>query len=298
MPEKPLFQHHVIHGRRGEGPTLLVIAGVHGDEFEGPAACRRLIAETDPDALSGNLHIIPMANESACRCRARCGSDGLDLARTFPGRADGSITERVAHALSGIIREASAFIDLHSGGTIMEVAPLSGYMLVQDAGVLERQRDLAKAFGLPLAWGTSASLDGRSMSEARDAGIPAIYAEYLGGARCSEEGVAAYVEGCRRVMAFLGMIDSMPPAPLVPQCVEDTSPGSGHMQICHPSPMEGIFVPAVQLGEELRRGQPLGVVVDYLGIEQRPIPAERDGRVIVLRTYPRVDAGESVGVIL
>ncbi|HRX56563.1 MAG TPA: succinylglutamate desuccinylase/aspartoacylase family protein, partial [Verrucomicrobiales bacterium] len=104
MPEKPLFQHHVIHGRRGEGPTLLVIAGVHGDEFEGPAACRRLIAETDPDALSGNLHVIPMANESACRCRARCGSDGLDLARTFPGRADGSITERVAHALSGIIR--------------------------------------------------------------------------------------------------------------------------------------------------------------------------------------------------
>ena len=70
------------------------------------------------------------------------------------------------------------------------------------------------------------------------------------------------------------------------------------MQICHPAPMEGIFVPSVQLGEEVRRGQPLGMVVDYLGAEQRSIPAERDGRVIVLRTYPRVDAGESVGVIL
>src|SRR6185295_13256948 len=190
----------------------------------------------------------PLVNESAFRRGQRTGEDGLDLARTCPGKADGSVTERFAYELSQLIRSADLYIDLHTGGTRLTVLPLTGYVLHLDPVVLEQQRRMARAFGLPLAWGTDPNLPGRSLSVARDANIPAIYAEYLGGGRFDPAGVTAYVGGCRNVMAEFGMLDETPVHPVSAlQVVEDARPGSGHMQINHPAPCEGFFEPAVKL---------------------------------------------------
>src|SRR6185437_995270 len=121
-------------------------------------------------------------------------------------RSAGSVTERVAHALSRLIRSADFYVDLHTGGTRLRVLPLVGYMLHPDLGVLDAQRRMARAFGLPIIWGTDPSLNGRSLSVARDARIPAIYAEYHGGGGYDPEGVGAYVSGCLNVLTELGMI--------------------------------------------------------------------------------------------
>jgi predicted deacylase len=178
------------------------------------------------------------------------------------------------------------------------VLPLAGYNLVEDSEVLEIQRRMARAFNLPVIWGSSANLDGRSLSVARDAGVPAIYCEYLGSATRSSAGVDAYFEGVLNVMADLGMIHRTLPASRVEQVVEDTRPGSGHMQVCHPAPMDGCFEPAVALGDKVEKGQPLGHVLDFTGDVALPVTAEESGRLIVLRTFPRVRKGDSVGVIL
>jgi predicted deacylase len=74
------------------------------------------------------------------------------------------------------------------------------------ATVLDAQRRMARAFGLPLIWGTDPTLPGRSLSVARDANVPAIYAEYLGGGRLEPAGVDAYVIGCKNVMRAFGML--------------------------------------------------------------------------------------------
>ena len=88
-----------------DGPGLLVIGGVHGDEFESMAAIRRLIAAVDPLQLRGRLICIPVVNEPAYWRGQRTAEDELDLARTCPGRPDGSITERVAHTTQrGLLR--------------------------------------------------------------------------------------------------------------------------------------------------------------------------------------------------
>jgi predicted deacylase len=105
-----------IEGTR-PGPHLLITGGVHGDEFEPMVAIRRLAARVKPRDLHGTLTLVPVVNEAAFLLGQRVADDGLDLARTFPGRADGSITERVAFAASELIRTADAFIDLHTGGT-------------------------------------------------------------------------------------------------------------------------------------------------------------------------------------
>jgi predicted deacylase len=301
-----LARHEIVGDR--PGPHLLITGGVHGDEFEPMAAIRRLMREIRPAELSGRVTLVPIVNEPAFRRGQRTAEDGLDLARTCPGKADGSVTERIACALSQLIRAADYYIDLHTGGTRLTVLPLTGYTLHKSADVLDKQRRMAQAFGLPLIWGTDPNLEGRSLSVARDANVPAIYAEYLGGGRFDPAGVAAYVRGCLDVMRELGMHPvvgtlRVPSAAdngtrSVPITYEDPRPGAGHMQVNHPSPIEGFFEPAISLGQDVKAGDVLGTVCDPLGHRDESVRARYTGTVIVLHTFPRVEEGTSVAVVL
>lgn len=288
---------------KSAGPHLLITGGVHGDEFEPVAAIRtlsRLMAEqTGPSALlNGRLSLVPCVNVDAFLLGRRCASDGLDLARTCPGRTDGSITEKTAWALSELIRSADYYIDLHTGGTEFSIYPLAGYMLHPNAKVLEAQRRMARAFGLPVIWGTAPNLDGRSLSVARDAQVPAIYCEYSGSAVCSQDGVDAYVCGCLNVMAELKMINRPLVAETAQSVVEDPRENSGHLQVCNPSPVNGFFETQVKMGQHVAAGTVLGTVISLEDGSSHPIVSSHAGLVLMLRTFPRVRVGESVGVVL
>jgi predicted deacylase len=287
----------VVTGTR-PGPHLLITGGVHGDEFEPPLAIAHLSRRPELAALAGTLTLVPVVNEAAFARANRVAEDGLDLARTCPGRADGSITEQTAYALSELIRTADYYIDLHTGGTAVSVWPLAGYVLHPRTDVLEQQRALARAFNLPVIWGTDPALEGRSLSVARDRNVPAIYAEYEGGGRCSPRGIAAYVEGCLNVMGHLNMISRQPPQSRVQFVVVDPRPHSGHMQRSYPSPASGCFEPAVELGQPIETGQPLGHVCDPLTGTSQAVLSQQTGRVLVLRAFPVVQTGDSLAVVL
>ena len=127
----------------------------------------------DPSAhplLRGQLTLVPVVNEPAFLRGHRTGDDdGLDLARTCPGEPElVPTTEQIAHELSELIRQADYYIDLHTGGTTLQVLPLAGYGLHPDQDILDRQRSMARAFNLPIIWGTDGRLPGRSLSVARD----------------------------------------------------------------------------------------------------------------------------------
>ena len=280
------------------GPHLLVTGGVHGDEFEPMEAIRRLI---DPERLilqRGQLTAVPIVNEPAFLRGERTGEDQLDLARVCPGDPNGTITEQIAHQLSELIRKADYYIDLHTGGSTMRVLPLAGYVLHPQEEILDQQREMALAFNLPIVWGTDHRLPGRSLSVARDYGVPAIYTEYQGGARCDPQGIEAYVQGCLNIVGSLGMIEHEQPASQVSHVVEDPRENSGYLQICHRSPMTGYFDPAVQLGDHITSGAPLGTVCDAAGKTRKVILAEQTGLVIVLKSFPRIRQDESLAVIL
>ena len=297
MHKQIKLQQKVIEGRR-PGPHLLITGGVHGDEFEPMVAVRQLMHQADPQLLSGKLTLIPVANESAYCNLHRYGSDGLDLARTFPGCTEGSVTEQTAAVLSRLIREADYYIDLHTGGTTLSVSPLAGYVLHTNPQVLEKQQEMAHAFNLPIVWGTSPDMNGPSLSVARDANVPAIYAEYLGSAVCHTEGVEAYIEGCLNVMGVLGMIDRQVGSSHVKHVVEDSRPLSGHMQIQNPAPIDGYFESRVVLGQRVATGDLLGVVCDELGDVREEVKLTQTGLMLVLRTFPRVSKGDGLGVVL
>ena len=291
------LQRKIISGST-DGPHLLITGGVHGDEFEPMAAIRRLISEVDSSGLRGRLTLVPVVNEAAYRNQHRCAEDGLDLARTCPGKVDGSITERTAHALSQLIPTADYYIDLHTGGTTMSVLPMSGYGLHPNADVLDKSRALARVFNLPFIWGTDASLDGRSMSVARDANVPAMYTEYYGAATCNPQGIEDYVSGCLNVMGHVGMIDRDPPPSRIEYIVEDERKNAGYMQIQNPAPIEGFFDPAVSLGDRVEPGDAIGTVSDVLGDRVETIFSQQSGIVLTLKTFSRVDEAAGLAVIV
>jgi len=296
-PRRTTLKSREIMGDR-PGPRLLITGGVHGDEFEPMVAIRRLMAIVNPAELCGRLTLVPVVNEAAFARGNRVAEDGLDLARTCPGKVEGTVTQQTAYALSELIRGADYYIDLHTGGTALAVWPMTGYVLHPEAAVLEKQRLMARAFNLPVIWGTDHRLEGRSLSVARDAKVPAIYTEYLGGGRCAAAGVDAYVDGCLNVMAALGMFEPATVPSRVQIEVEDSRPQSGHMQRCYPASMGGYFEAAVELGQKVDVGDPLGRVVYVLGEVSHDVVATEAGRVLVLRTLPAVREGDSLAVIL
>ncbi len=294
------LQSRIFSG--SSGPNLLISGGVHGDEFEPMAAIRRLIRMFEDDSdlagnLCGSVQLVPVVNEAAFARGHRTAEDKLDLARSCPGDPRGSVTQRTAALLTDLIQASDAYIDLHTGGTELAVQPLSGYQLVPDIGILDTQRRMARAFNLPFIWGTFPKSDGRTLSVARTADVPAIYAEYYGSATIRPAGVEAYVQGCLNVMGALGMIQRDQPPSRVEHVVEDNRPDSGNMQVCNPSPITGFFQSAVELGAVVQKGQLLGTVCSPVGDDVREISAETDGMVLVLRTFPGVREGETLGVV-
>ena len=294
-----LLKHHTIEGSEA-GPHLLITAGVHGDEWEPIVAVRQLLTCIRPGELHGRLTLLPVVNESAFQAGERVGADGLDLARVCPGRADGKLTERVAFELAELMSSVDYYIDCHTGGVRMRIWPLAGYLLHADERLLTQQRAMARAFGLPFVWGTDASVNGRTLSVARDLSIPAIYVEYFGSATFCRSAVTALVNGCRSVMNQLNMLSAENLAGQARFFAEEHEAGSGHLQVCHPAPDAGIFVPAVDLGDEITAGTPLGYLhPDSSSVKSAtPICAEKTGRVVTLRSLPRVKAGDGLGVVV
>ncbi|MAT15830.1 MAG: succinylglutamate desuccinylase [Planctomyces sp.] len=289
------------------GPRLLIVGGVHGDEFEPMVAAQRVAQylQSHSDELHGQVTLIPIVNEAAFARGNRVAEDEKDLARTCPGSPNGTVTEQIAAQLSEEINHTDYFIDLHTGGTRIAVYPLAGYMLHPDSAVLEDSRRMARAFGLPIIWGTTSRLEGRSLSVARDALVPAIYAEYLGGGTCSPRGVRAYVQGCLNVLHELGMLRGEPPrfdpgtaSEFVTLTIEDDRENAGHMQVQHPAPMSGLWIPEVELGAFVKTGDRIGTISSPAADVQREIVSSQTGLVLCLRTFCRVDEGEFLAVIL
>ena len=279
------------------GPRLVITAGVHGDEYEPMLAVRRLVGEFEEHLLAGSVTLVPVVNENAFTRGQRTADDELDLARVCPGKDEGSVTERTAAALSRLIRTADFYIDLHTGGRLYRILPLAGYILHSDSDVLKSQQSMAKAFGVPIVWGTNSRFDGRSLSVARDELVPAIYVEY-GGAELSVAAIEPLVEGCLRVAAHLEMIDPVALPRGVEYFVEDDREDSGYLQIQHPSPMAGLFEPRVQLGCVVQAGDLLGEVIDPLSERRSPVVAESKGILLFVRVSPCVQKGDGLCGIL
>lgn len=295
--DESLFSVHSFEGE-AKGNTLLILAGVHGDEYEPILAANELIDVFRKGILKGKVVIVPIANQSAFDLDSRVGSDGLDLARVCPGDEKGSITERVGYRITELIKDADYLVDMHTGGKQLDIYPLAGYMLHADENVLMKQRAMAKAFGFPVIWGTDPTPNGRTLSVARDANIPAIYLEYGGGNSIRKEVIVAYVKGCLNVATSLGIINNGSEIISPKFHVEDYTPNGGHLQVKQPSPESGLFIPCVSNGNKISKGDIWGVVKNLETGFSVNSCADDNGIVLFIRNTAFVKKGDSLGGIL
>lgn len=269
------------------GPRLIVAAGVHGDEYEGPEALGDVIHDVRTDALHGTLLALPQCNPWAGSAGMRTTPpdiDGRDLARTFPGDAVGSPTQRLAAALLEFVLrvQPALFADLHSGGVRYQFLPVAGYR--RGLGNAARSQSAARAFGLPNLWEMDDG-PGTFNAEVARRGIPTMAVELTGAGGCLAEDVAAARDGILNLMRWLGMLRDRP-APEVTAAFRSVTRT--------PSPASGRLVTRRAVGDLVDRLDLLAQIRSPLGDLVGEVRAPHAGHVWVMRHLRTIGAGELV----
>lgn len=276
------------------GPVLLLNGGTHGDEYEGPTLLRQWIDNWRPSQLRGTVIMIPVLNEGAFFAGARCHPfDSGNLARAFPGTRDGTETSRLAHLFeTEVLMQATHYVDLHSGGNAYELHPWVGYMT--GGGRVEReQRTLAACFDRFWCW-AGPFLPGRTLSAAHKRRIAAIYIECRGAGGVRPADLSGLDRGLHNLLRQLNCLDG-PVGPLDKQRFRSSRDAEeAHLQVHHPSPLDGLFACNILLGESVRQGQPLGLVWPLSPKPPVVIRAERDGTVVACRRQRSVRKGDAL----
>jgi len=275
----------IVHGANA-GPRVAVTAGIHGAEYVSIAALREVVLGLDPALVHGSIVAVLTASPAAFAARSIYVNpmDGLNLNRQFPGKVDGTPTERLARWLTDhVIAGSDVFVDMHCGDMNEALVSFTGIEDTGDAAVDDRSRDLAEAYGLRyLLIGPS---PGTTTTAAAALGVPAVLAEVGGQGRWPSEDVALHAAGLRRLLQAAGAIDD---APTEPHFETETLRTEAWMR----ATTTGYWHAAVEVGDRIERGTVVGEVRDAFGaVLEAPI-APVDGVVIFLVTSLAMNAGD------
>ncbi len=274
------------------GPTVAILGGVHGDEYEGVIAARWLAKFLKNNLVSGNVKISAPAHPAAWKATLRESPiDGKNLARIFPGLANGSATQKVAHEITErVIRGADLLIDLHSAGTNFEMPFLCGYHGGTGKISDESQR-FADTFCADFTWQHFGQpLPGRSLSTAFDLNIPAIYTEGRGGRSIQYDDLQGYIDGVRRVLRELQMVTSAP----ISQVASCRVIGEGNTDAGVTAKIAGYIVTRAKCGQPVLRQEIIADIVDVYGEVLSQIHAPHDGFIMMRRRDARIEVGDSL----
>jgi predicted deacylase len=281
------------------GPALVLNAATHGDEYEGPTFLHELVRDWRPKALTGTVVAIPVLNEDAFLAGRRCAeSDGKNLARVFPGNASGTRTERIAHLFrTRVLRFADYYADFHSAGAAYEILPWVGYMMTDDADVLEGQRKMARCFDRYWCWGAP-GLPGRTLSAAAELGVPAIYTESRGCGAVAQEDLEVLRRSTMRLLKAFGFVPGRVRLTAQEATRESGDKHEAHLQWQHPAPCDGLVVDVAPIGTKRKKGQPLCGVQPLTGGKTIRVNAMRSGTVVFIRRQRSIRKGESLGTVV
>ncbi|TAM83533.1 MAG: hypothetical protein EPN47_05325 [Acidobacteria bacterium] len=272
----------ILRGGAG-GKVVLALAGVHGDEYEGPFALWKLVDHLQPDQISGTLLILPVANWAAFEAGQRCTPvDSMNLNRVFPGNPTGSYTQMLAHDIfEFLVKRSDMVIDLHSGGNPHNCYPTSCY--INDSPMGSVSLRACQAFGLPVMW-SMPKTPGALTTEAALAGFLAIGAEFGGEGRLSSAGVNAYFKGVLRSLQFLGLLTGVPKEEGLARVV-----GGDYLVA---GAEFGLYREFAKLGDQICAGQLLAVTTDLDGKIREEFRATCDGLLMAVRSQPVIRRGD------
>lgn len=286
----------LVRGSRA-GPVLALIAGTHGYEYPGITALQRLRQSVDPAALRGTLILVHIANPPSFYGRTIYTSpaDGKNLNRVYPGRPDGTLSERIAHAITTeVISRADFLVDLHAGDGNEALRPYVYMPVTGDARLDAQTRGMALAFGLDHIVIDDARIepDGPTLYVDQTAlarGIPAITSETGQLGLNDERSVSLAEHGIENLMRHLGMLDGK-------ALSNDGVVWLRDYKVI-PSPATGVFRASVRDGYAVAQGGLLGELFDPFGARIAEVRAPFDGIVNYVIGTPPAVAGQPLAMI-
>lgn len=284
--------------KNGDGPTVVLSSGVHGDEYEGQVTLTRLIQELRPEDVTGRIIILPMANYPAAKAGLRTSPiDELNMNRVFPGDPDGTPTEMLAHFVeTELMTKADYFIDLHSGGSSLMYLPtaiLSAAEVPDD--MQARISELGKAFGAPYGFFFPSGQGGGNTSFAAAVrhGVVPFATEMGGTGTVTPECLRICEGGVRRVLREMGVWHGAVGANEEPG-VETRMLTATSWKFFTYASEDGLFEPVVELGDEVEEGQLAALIHTPETPWRAPAEVHFDtGGVVVCKRVPgRTERGD------
>jgi predicted deacylase len=284
----------VVCLRNGSGPTVLLMAGNHGDEFEGQVALTKLAHALQADWITGRVIILPMANAPAARAGKRNSPiDGLNLNRSFPGDANGSPTAMIADYIEAVLLpQCDAVIDVHSGGQSLQYVPSTHIRRSPDPERFARASALMEAFNAPYSWVFEGAREMRALNAAAErCGIVALGTELCGGGTVTPRALRIAERGLRRALAHLGV---MRPDPADAAVLPARRMQVGGYPFYVYARDEGVFEPLVALEQAVSAGQPAALIHPVETPWLAPYEAHfaQSGTVVCARVPGRVERGD------
>lgn len=285
----------VIHGK-DPGKVLALIAGTHGYEYTSIIALQRLLPKLDPSRMKGSVILVHMANpEMFYARRIYTSSDGKNLNRVYPGKKDGTISERIAEAITReVIDQATHVIDMHCGDGNESLRPYSYWMTGNDPAIDAQSKELNLAYGLD-----HIVIDHSRPKDVKDSrytamtgvlrGKPSITVESGSLGRTDDVSVDAHVRGALSVLNHLGV--------MVAPSVKVEKPVWIDKSEVLTSPATGIWEPVIDQKDAVVQGSLVGRVKDASGKVLAEVRAPFAGVMLYVVFTPPITKGEPLGFV-
>lgn len=258
VPEQPGISGEVLCSlANGDGPSVVLLGGIHGDEYEAQIVLRRLAARLDPKDVTGRITILPSLNFPAGQSGARISPvDGKNMNRTFPGSSSGTPTEILADFLvSKVFPGADLLIDAHAGGRDCTVIPMVFGFTREGCTIdTENLNRIMEAWGYRYVQHVGGIRE-TACGIAPENGVASIEIEGGGGGRLDPVELQIMEDGILRGLAAAGVLK--PQVPPIPFQGVHFDMGAENKML---APTAGLVEHLVALGDIVAEGQPVALL--------------------------------------
>ncbi|WP_300032323.1 N(2)-acetyl-L-2,4-diaminobutanoate deacetylase DoeB [uncultured Roseobacter sp.] len=282
--------------RNGNGPTALITGGNHGDEYEGPLAILEAARDTDPALVSGRIILVPFMNAPAVQAGTRTSPiDGGNMNRAFPGRPDGSVTEKIADYFTRVLLPlADVVLDFHSGGRTLDFLPFAACHILQDKAQEARCRAARDAFCAPFSLDMR-EIDPSAMYDhaAESQGKTFVTTELGGTGTATPHTMEIARRGLHNFLIHSGILAGVPETAPTCHLAQETE------DCFHFSPCGGMLDFRAALGQTVSQGDLLARIwtLDRTGAEPVDVLAQMSGLVMVRHHPGLIRQGDCLAVL-
>lgn len=274
----------IIERSKKPGPTVLITAGIHGDEVNGVEIVRQIISKGINKPKKGTIICVPVINVFGFLNMNREFPDGRDLNRVFPGTKGGSLASRVAFKLvTEILPHADLVLDFHTGGADRYNA--AQIRIIKNEKKLD---ELAKVFGAPFVF-YSKNISKSFRTTCQKLGIPILLFEGGKSANINNTITNTAVNGIKRVLHHLEMLNRK---------FKVSKPKQDCIHLLESkwirAKYSGMFKATITINSKVKKGDDLGNITDPYGSFNHFVKAPNDGYIININESPIIYQGDAI----